>query len=455
MERGGKKRILLVCYYFPPIGMGGVQRPAKFAKYLSRLGHEVTVIAAQPLPGEVTDDTLLADIPEDVPIIRVIIRHPRNLLRIFRRPGAEQKTSRPGRGRLMRQFAAWSRLPDDKIGFVPGALAAAKKAFTGKPPDVVLTTSPPPSIHIIGRRLQRLWNTTWVADFRDPWFMTADERLPTPLHRAVQKKVLGTTLRHADSVVVVSPGIIDDFQAMGCARDNIEIITNGYDEDDFADFTDTEDMLMPKRFRFHLYGTISPNAPPEPFFRAMAAWRAQHPESADQMEISHRGAVLGYDLERFVKDYDLPRRFTSLGYAPHWFAVQELFEAHCLVLSVADTPGLRSNIPGRIYECLRSHRPIIAFVPPEGAAAGILRQFEGVTLLDPADEHSAIQAIDSLFNAWLADPRSKIHFRENVVHYSRAHLTTRLAAMFTCASRNLSCRLGRSWHLDSPPPRRG
>jgi len=155
--------ILLVCYYFPPVGMGGVQRPAKFAKYLARFGHQVTVIAAQPSPGDITDDTLLADLPDDVRVIRIKTRHPRNLLR--RLPGQRgiHKDAMQERGRLFRRLASWSRVPDDKIGFIPGAIAAAKKAFAAKPPDVVMTTSPPPSIHIIGRRLQKLWRTTWVG----------------------------------------------------------------------------------------------------------------------------------------------------------------------------------------------------------------------------------------------------------------------------------------------------
>ncbi|MFC1475986.1 glycosyltransferase family 4 protein [Candidatus Zixiibacteriota bacterium] len=427
-------RILLVCYYFPPVGMGGVQRPAKFAKYLARMGHEVTVIAALPSPDEVTDDTLLTDIPDDVRVIRIKTRHPRNLLRVFNKTTASPKTSGRQRGRVTRQLAAWSRLPDDKIGFIPGAMAAARNIFGAQPPDVVLTTSPPPSIHIIGRRLQRLWQTRWVADFRDPWFMAADDRLPTPLHRAIRAKVLGTTLKHTDVVVAVSPGIVDDFRRMGFTRENIEIITNGYDEDDFQDIHESYDLLTPKRFRFHLYGTISPNAPPEPFFRALSTWRQQHPDLADQVEVSHRGAVIDVDLDDLTKRYDLPQRFTSLGYAPHWFAVKELFEPHCLVLSVADRPGLRSNIPGRIFECLRSHRPILAFVPPDGAAAGILQQFAGVTIINPADENRATETINSLFNNWRPHPRPQVYTRENITEYSRERLTGRLENLFIWAA---------------------
>lgn len=424
-------RILLICYYFPPVGMGGVQRPAKFAKYLTRLGHEVTVVAAAPPVGEVTDETLLTDIPEEVRVIRVKARHPRNLLRVFTRRDAAKGSTRRPRGRLTRQLAVWSHIPDDKIGFIPGALAAARNAFGRTPPDVMLTTSPPPSIHLIGRRLQRLWQTTWVADFRDPWFMTADEALPTPVHRAIRSKVLGTTLRHADGVVAVSPGIVDDFRRMGFNREDIEIITNGYDEDDFAERDGSYDILPPKRFRFHLYGTISPYAPPEPFFRVLSAWCRKNPALRETIEVSHRGAVIGIDLDTLIEQYDLPERFTSLGYAPHWFAVNELFDAHCLVISVADRPGLRSNIPGRIFECLRSCRPILAFVPPDGAAAGILRQFAGVDLVDRDNRDMAIAHLDQLLESWKEDPQAKISPRENVRKYSREQLTMRLVETMT------------------------
>jgi len=426
-------KILLVCYYFPPMGMGGVQRPAKFAKYLSRLGHEVTVIAAQPSPGEITDDSLLTDLPEDVRVTRVRVRHPRNLLRWLPGRGKVSVAENRGVGRLRRQLAAWSRVPDDKIGFIPGAIAAAKEAFAAKPPDVVMTSSPPPSIHIIGRRLQKMWRTCWVADFRDPWFMAVDERLPTPVHRAIRSKVLGTTLSHADGVVTVSPGIVDDFRRWGFDRPDIEVITNGYDEDDFKSQDESDSILPPERFRFHMYGTISPQAPPDPFFRALSVWLKKNPEQADKIEVSHRGAIIGIHLDDLFQKYDLPKRFASLGYAPHWFAVKELMNVNALVISVADRPGLKSNIPGRVYECLRSGRPILAFVPPDGAAADILRQFDGVWVMDPKERESGIRAIDRLFRQCATDLQAEEYLRENITVYSRKVLTDRLAEAFILA----------------------
>jgi len=423
-------KILLVCYYFPPTGMGGVQRPAKFAKYLARFGHEVTVIAAEPQPGEITDDTLLNDIPDDVRVIRLKVPHPRNLIRRMRGSKSNTAGSRTERSRFERRLAAWSRVPDDKIGFIPGALAAAKKAFPDNPPDVVMTTSPPPSIHIIGRRLQRLWTTTWVADFRDPWFLATDVQLPTPVHRAIRSRLLGNALKHADKVVAVSPGIVDDFREWGFKRDDIEIITNGYDEDDFAQAGQTYDTLPPERFRFHLYGTISPHAPPDPFFRALSAWLKEHPDMADKIEVSHRGAVSGVDLDELIKKYDLRTRVASLGYAPHWFAVQELKSADALVISVADRPGLKSNIPGRVYECLRSGRPIIAFVPPDGAAAGILKEFKGVWVVGEDILAKGTSIIEKLCEDWELSAKQTTHPRMSMRNYSREHLTARLLKQF-------------------------
>ena len=419
--------ILLVCYYFPPLGGAGVQRPAKFAKYLSRFGHRVTVIAAQPMENELLDDSLLADIPDNVRVIRVKVRHPRNLVRWLPKRAKSDTPLSAKRGRVWRQVAAWSRLPDDKIGFVPGALAAAKRAFADAPPDVIITTSPPPSIHLVGRRLQKLWGVPWAADFRDPWFLAADEKLPTPVHRAIRSQLLGTTLRHADAVIAVSPGIIEDFRRWGFNRPDIEIITNGYDEDDFTGWDEQEDTLSSTRFTFHIYGTISPNAPLDPFLRALSTWLKAHPEMKDKIEISHRGMVIGPTLEELARKYDLPPRCASLGYAPHWYAVRELSTAHALVISVADRPGLRSNIPGRVYECLRSGRPILAFVPPDGAAAEVLKQFQGIAIINPHDEQTAVERIDHLLGVWQENQHPAMDARETVNRYSREQLTKRLS----------------------------
>ncbi len=410
--------------------MGGVQRPAKFAKYLSRFGHDLTVIAAQPVPGEITDDTLLGDIPDHVRVIRLKPRSARSVLRALSGRGGEAGGSSRQSGRWARHLRAWSRVPDDKIGYVPSAIRAAKIAFRNSPPDIILTTAPPPSIQMIGRHLQKTWQVPWVADFRDPWFLASDDKLPTPIHRAIKTKVLRTTLEYADAVTAVSPGIVDDFKSWGALRDDIPIITNGYDEDDFATGGQTYDTLEPNRLRFHLYGTISANAPPEPFLTALSAWRKSNPEAAGKVELSHRGAIVDYDLDSLIEKYDLPKRFASLGYAPHWFAVKELANAHALILSVADRPGLHSNIPGRVYECLRSRRPILAFVPPDGAAADILRQFDGVRIIKPNDTNAAISAISDLYTHWQSSPNPQIFPRENITRYSRESLTRQLVDEF-------------------------
>ncbi len=418
--------ILIVCYYFPPAGLGGVQRPVKFAKYLARFGHQVTVITTPPTPGEVADDSLLLDLPEEVRIIRVSSPSPRRAIRSLRTNRWGQAASGKPRGWLVRQLVAWSRLPDDKIGFVGKALQAAKRAFGTAPPDVVLTTSPPPSVHLVGRRLRKMWRTTWVADFRDPWFMSSQERLPTPVHRALHRHLLRSILQRADRVVVVSPGIIDDFRKWGISRDGIAVIPNGYDEDDFAGYDATLSQIQNERFRFHLYGTISPNTSPEPFFWAVSDFLRQQAEMKDRIEISHRGAVRGLDLDILLRRYDLPERFVSLGYAPHWYAVKELAEAHCLVISIADHPGLRSNIPGRIYECLRSRRPILVFAPRGNSAVQLMTQFDNVRVCTPDNTDRADLIIGEMLLKFEKQQSGIIATREGIDQYSRETLTKRL-----------------------------
>jgi len=239
-------------------------------------------------------------------------------------------------------------------------------------------------------------------------------------------------------VVAVSPGIIDDFRRWGFDRPDIEIITNGYDEDDFTGWDEQEDTVSPTRFTFHIYGTISPNAPLDPFLCALSAWLKEHPDMADKIEISHRGMVIGSSLEELARKYDLPPRCASLGYAPHWYAVRELATAHALVISIADRPGLRSNIPGRIYECLRSGRPILAFVPPDGAAAGVLRQFEGVWIVDPTDQKAGMMCIEHFLRQWLGSPQPGVHPRAAADRYSRERIARKLLDLISCNGPNRS-----------------
>jgi len=64
-------RILIITYYFPPWGMGGVQRVLKFAKYLPEYGWDVTIIAPQPSSYHHRDSTLLDGLPASVHVERI------------------------------------------------------------------------------------------------------------------------------------------------------------------------------------------------------------------------------------------------------------------------------------------------------------------------------------------------------------------------------------------------
>ena len=61
-------RVLMVAFQFPPAGGSGTQRTLKFARYLPEFGWDVEILTARAAVHEAQDPTLLAEVPQSVPV---------------------------------------------------------------------------------------------------------------------------------------------------------------------------------------------------------------------------------------------------------------------------------------------------------------------------------------------------------------------------------------------------
>ena len=59
------RRVLVMAYYFPPMGLSGVQRTLKFVKYLPEFGWEPMVLTTNSGSYYAYDDTLLDELTSD------------------------------------------------------------------------------------------------------------------------------------------------------------------------------------------------------------------------------------------------------------------------------------------------------------------------------------------------------------------------------------------------------
>ncbi|MBI3871615.1 MAG: glycosyltransferase [candidate division Zixibacteria bacterium] len=384
-----RRSILMIAYYFPPWGMGGVQRPLKLAKYLPEFGWDVTVIAPRPQAYYQSDATLLDELPPSVHVERVSAFDPARWHAARRNKSVNGNVSGPGPASLIRRAREWLRWPDDKILFSLNAARCAQRLAKSRHFDVVWTTSPPPSIHLAGLRLHR--QMSWIADFRDPWLVFDNDWGPTPLHAQYARRLRRRIVTNADRVIATSAPMAELLQADGAPRP-VVVMPNGYDEADFARGSDPAEPDAP--FTILCPGTFSQFADPRPILALARNWKRAHPNVP--IRVVHVGLSLGLDLARLAREYGLTDDLDLRGYLDHAAAVRALGLADLIAISVSDLPGLSSSIPGRLFEALRSLRPLLLLAAANTAAAQLARTIPGCWVVDPHDERAALASLAAI-----------------------------------------------------------
>jgi glycosyltransferase involved in cell wall biosynthesis len=382
-------KVLLVTMYFPPAGGGGVQRPLKTATHLPALGIETHVLAPDDPKWLHRDDELRA--PTQAFVHRARYLGPRARL------PAEELHGLEGSDKLVAQAKlAYRRLllPDASVTWVPTAIPTAVRIVKREGIDAVITTSPPVSMNLIGAAVKRLTGIPWVADLRDAILLNADRRFDRTAVQAKEKALEGIVrhvARSADAVVAVSETIADEVRRYDPAGP-VRVIPNGCDFDDFAGL----DYRPGERFRITHAGSFFGQRNPRPFLSALAS------SGLDDVVARFAGGLRAAD-EEWAGTLGLGDRLELLPYLPHRQALelQRDSEANLLLLPEADGRG--AVVPsGKIFEYLAAERPILAAVPPDGAAAKLVRETGAGVVVAPEDEMGIREAILGLHARWRA-----------------------------------------------------
>jgi glycosyltransferase involved in cell wall biosynthesis len=382
-------KVLLVTMYFPPAGGGGVQRPLKLATHLPALGIETHVLAPDDPKWLHRDEELRP--PTQAFVHRAAYLGPRARL------PSEELHGLTGGDRLLAQARlAYRRLllPDASVTWAPTAVPAAVRLVKREGIDVVITTSPPVSMNLIGASVKRLTGVPWIADLRDAVLGNADVRFERSSVRAKEKaleRVVRLVGRRADAVVAVSEAIGDEvrrFEPAGPVR----VIPNGCDFDDFAGI----EYRPGNQFRITHTGSFFGKRNPRTFLTAVAE------SGLEDVVARFVGDFRAADGE-WVKELGLGDRLEVLDYVPHRRALQlqRDSEANLLLLPEAGERG-RVVPSGKIFEYLAAERPILAAVPPDGAAADLVRRTGAGVVVAPDDEKGIRDALLGLHTRWRA-----------------------------------------------------
>jgi glycosyltransferase involved in cell wall biosynthesis len=425
------KKVLIITYYWPPSGGSAVLRWLKFAKYLRDFGWEPVVYTpANPEPQEI-DISLLQDIPDNMEVIKSPIWEPYN---IYKQLTGKKKEDRLGvalmsdkKQGFVSRLSLWIRsnlfIPDPRRFWVRPSVRLLSKYLHGRPVDVIVTTGPPHSMHLIGLEIKKRLGIKWVADFRDPWTNIdfyrdlALTRWADRCHKKLERKVL----HEADRIITVSPGMSREFASMGISR--IATITNGFDVVP-ASLT----KHLPEKFTLLHLGSIPKSRNPENLWRVMADLVRQNPGFAGKLQIKLIGKMDRIVLESIGR-YELLDFVLSEDFIPHEKTFHELTEAAVLLLFINNTPNAGGILTNKFFEYLSARRPILAMGPADGDASVILGETGAGKIFEYNDPAGLTNHLLDLFG--LYSQNKLITDSRDIERFSRKNLAGELGELLT------------------------
>lgn len=354
---------MILSYYFPPLGMGGTQRIAKFVKYLPQFSWQPVVVTVKDVVYYARDETLLQDVAQ-ARCYRTGSLDPQRLAAIlFPAKGASNRpnqTAAPRRWQRLNKILAWCFIPDPKVLWLPFALLKSLRLIRREEIACILTTSPPHSVHLAGRLLKKITKLAWVADFRDGWIGGNFQYEPTRLHRWLNQHLEKKILTSADQIVGVSEGLVEELQAHpNRARPGFHVITNGFDLEDLHQLPQP---MVNDKFTLTYCGAVTAISPLASFVKSLANLLHTYPAMRHQIGVSIVGVDLTGELAELLRRYEVADVVILLGYQTHLRALEQVVHADLLLYPVASWAN-RDFVPGKTFEYLLSGNPVLAIGP--------------------------------------------------------------------------------------------
>ena len=369
------KNVLIISYYWPPSGGGGVQRVLKFCKYLPDYGWNPIVLTVKNGEFPAFDNSLV----EDVKDIVCTKAEGFSLYSIFKKFSGKKNVPShqisPGDGenlvtRLARMIRFNLIIPDGRIGWYRGAIKAAKKIINDNNIDMIFTSGPPHSVHLIGNSLAKKTGIKWVADFRDPW-VDSFYYIENPRNKIISffdNYLEKLVLRNCNYLITVSNGVLSLLNKNKYVNGKSEVIYNGYDPEDFNN-KKSKKLLNRKNIIISHIGTLSKSQNPKGLFNSVKNYN----------RLNNRKSILVKcvgNVHSSIEDYAIKNGFKQylsiMPYVEHPLAINEMINSDILFVVIPDLEKNRGIITGKLFEYIASRSEIILIGKKNSEASRIL-----------------------------------------------------------------------------------
>jgi galactitol-specific phosphotransferase system IIB component len=369
-----QKKVLIICYYWPPAGGPGVQRWLKFVKYLPEFNIEPFVYCPQNPNYPITDFSLENEIPKGITIIKQPIKEPYGLANLFSKGKSKKISSgvipKAKKQSFVEKIMLYIRgnyfIPDARKNWIKPSVAFLSNYLKENKIDTIITTGPPHSLHLIGLNLKEQIDVEWLADFRDPWTTIGYHKAlkltksSETKHKDLESKVLNT----ADQIIVTSNHTKNEFLTK--TQQPISVITNGYDSHSIR--VEAKDA----KFTLAHIGSLLSNRNPEILWNVLAELIEENEDFKKAFQLNLIGVVSNDVLEAIynsgLKDY-----VNVVGYVNHNDALKYQMKSQLLLLIEIDSEDTKAIIPGKVFEYLVSETPILALGPKDSDIEQIIK----------------------------------------------------------------------------------
>jgi len=365
------KRILMIAMHFPPqAGSSGVQRTLRFVQHLPALGWQPLVLTARPMAYEKTDDDLLRDVPADTVVRRAWALDTARHLQI------------------RHHYFGWMAQPDRWVSWRFDAVRQGLAMIEEFKPDVIWSTYPIATAHVIASTLQQKSGLPWVADFRDPM---AQDGYPTdPRTWQSYWRIEADAAQRARWCVFTTPGAAHMYQQRyPDAAERMVVLENGFDEESFLAAPRRAPLPVQGRPLVLLHsGIVYPSErDPTQLFEALGRLKAAGTLSPSDLRIRFRAAVHDDVLLGLARQHQAQDFMELCPALPYREALAEMLAADALLVMQAS--NCNAQIPAKVYEYLRAGKPVFGLTDPVGDTAATLRS-AGLTDVVPLDSADAI-----------------------------------------------------------------
>lgn len=389
-------KVLVIAYYFPPLGLSGVQRTLKFVKYMSPHGWQPTVVTTGDIAYYAHDKSLQTELDElGIRVIRTSSFDPNAILSKFGTVKMPDERIR----KILNLISQTIFIPDNKISWAKKAFDTVSEILSKEKFDLIFVSAPPFSAFRISAKLKKKFDIPLVVDYRDLWYKSYFAFYPTLLHSFLHKRMEYSSLKAADKVIVtnrkIKEKLLNFYKFLTFA--DVVIIPHGFDPEDFSHIKPvpktTDKMIITYSGVFLEYNT------PKYFLKGFKLLTVERPDIASKIEL-HFVGHLRKENKNLIKQLKLEEFIKDFGYMNHDEAVRKVISSDVLWFMIGRKRNIDAILPGKMFEYFGSGKPVIACVP-EGAAKSAASEYGASFITEPDNINEIKDIIFKVYQLYL------------------------------------------------------